>query len=1027
MKRYTFYLYMATLLVALSACTDDAVVQPNAVGDEEGWGILSFGHRSFEEVTVNTRYTLSEVQESLVNNLFVYIFSPDGQRIYSHYFDADNLKASTDAVTSANENCWYVANRSTTNDNDTQGTLKLKAPTVSGGKLYLVANVNDATLRLSAEKLNTVRTIDELNEIEAFLAEDVTARTPSFPMVAEETVNITESNGTYTITLVNDDSDKRADLVRLDAKVEVNIGISNKGNTTTTKLNSFTPATWRVMNLPRRSNLTLQTTDYEEEDQATGYFDSHPLHFEGISAMNDSIHCFSFYMLENREEAKKSVSAYHARDLRIKNADGTYNTDKGLWENAPELGTYMVIEGELQMTVNPNTTNAQLLTADVIYYIHLGDIGTSVNNYNVERNTHYTYNITIKGVNSIAVEVKTSDPSNPGAVQETQPGATGDVYSSVEELYTFDAHYGQRVYTLNANNMDVNQMTWYVKTPFGREGTPEVETGTDVPTDLDYKWVHFMLNEVEGGAYSKNHQWYPGDESTELMDVLEFSKFLREEWTKWESGVESVFLNDEICVTAFVDEFYYEEHPITGATSETLWKQFVNQPNRLMHLLCQNQKSLDQASSATSSIITIRQRSIQTPYDPNIATLKNAWGCETVDEYADSEYFFYSISETLSDSNPTISTTAYTSRSNGLYNTYRLLGITLGKTRWDEVIDAGETYSLKSNYATLLYSTLMRNRDNNGNGVIDAEELRWYIASIEQLYGLYIGELGMDADARLYRPDKANATGTDDSGGYKWREHVVSSTKHDNLNRPIVLWAEEGVSTSYYKQEMGWSDKTNRGTFSIRCTRNLGLGNHPTSSNIGNVGENVVSGDDELIQVTPTPTEDSGTDVVYTFDLMNVNENSMRRIYYDSELPPSDEDSKLAAPYYKGFVTGGWERYTSSSSTVDGYDQLKPLLENGGSPNANILTDHYRVPNIREIALMYAFCPLDWWNVTTDGYDFFLSTTYYSIGAYGTGTTETKRWLLGNNGGSAFASLDKAVYGSGNLDVLKIRYVKDIE
>jgi hypothetical protein len=57
-------------------------------------------------------------------------------------------------------------------------------------------------------------------------------------------------------------------------------------------------------------------------------------------------------------------------------------------------------------------------------------------------------------------------------------------------------------------------------------------------------------------------------------------------------------------------------------------------------------------------------------------------------------------------------------------------------------------------YRTLLHSILTRNRDNNGNGVIDAEELRWYITSLEQLYGLYIGELGMDADAKLYRKIK---------------------------------------------------------------------------------------------------------------------------------------------------------------------------------------------------------------------------------------------------------------------------------
>lgn len=33
-----------------------------------------------------------------------------------------------------------------------------------------------------------------------------------------------------------------------------------------------------------------------------------------------------------------------------------------------------------------------------------------------------------------------------------------------------------------------------------------------------------------------------------------------------------------IWVTAFVDEYYYEEDPISGEKSPSLWKRFVNQP-----------------------------------------------------------------------------------------------------------------------------------------------------------------------------------------------------------------------------------------------------------------------------------------------------------------------------------------------------------------------------------------------------------------------------------------------------------------
>lgn len=1038
MKRYILIL-IGMICLAITACTDEIWLEKGTVGNEEGWMTLQFGHKNFEDITVQSRYTLNEVQESYVRNLFVYVFSADGERIYSHFFDSENLKASANEVTSANENCWWVQNRTTTNQMDTYGTIKIKAPAVSNGKLYLVANINDETLRLSAEKLNTVRTLNELKSVDAYLAAEVTSRTPSFPMVAEHTVNITNTNNVFTIALASDeDNDGRADLVRLDAKVKVNVKISNTGNTDT-KVQAFIPASWKVVNLPRKSYLLQQDTDYEYDPVEDGYFEAES-HFETTttndSGETDTDDSFSFYMLENRESPKQSATTYHARDYRIKNPNyGTYDTTKGMWEYAPEWGTYLEIKGELQMMVNAQSTTPQLLTADVVYWVHLGDFrNNNFNDYSVKRNTHYTYNITLKGVENIEVEVSTSNPQAPSAVEENQPGAMGDVYAATEELYTFDAHYGQRVYCLTASQIDTDQMTWYVKTPFGREGTPKVETGTDIPDDLDYQWVKFLVNKTNetGTAYSLNNRTYPGNEnqyfirensSERLMDVIGLLKFVKEEKEKYNRGEASAFLDGKIYITAFVDEFYYEKHPITGAESPTLWKQFVNQPNRLMHILCDNKKSLDGSSSSTGSIITIRQRSIQTPYNVSNANLTDAWGCETVDEFRDSGFFFYEPDESLTNG-PTINNMGNSSRSNGLYNTYKLLGENIdnyGGKVWSRFVnyerpndyptDSDEkSYFLQDNAKTLLHSVMMRNRDNDGDGYIDVDELRWYVASIEQLYGIYLGELGMDADAKMYRREKAEATGTYADGAFAgkdaWREHIVSSTRFSSDRyAPIILWAEEGVSVSWYRREIdeGWSSV---GTYSIRCARNLGLGNSPTSNNITSIDANVPLGTNELVQVTKPSSVTTSS--VYEFDLTNMNEASLRKIYYDGELPPSDEYSKLSAPYYKGFITGERMAYTN------GYDNLKVNLDNG------VFTHDYagyRVPNIRELALMYVYCDnVNWWGGSGGNTNNYLSASYYSLGNYGNGNVSgTTTWYIGYN----FASLG----ASGHY----IRLVKDRE
>lgn len=184
------------------------------------------------------------------------------------------------------------------------------------------------------------------------------------------------------------------------------------------------------------------------------------------------------------------------------------------------------------MEVDTNDEHAlQYLEADVTYFVHLGNFGDSngggdYNDFTVERNTHYNYTITVRGVHSIEIEVDTGT--------ENQPGAIGDVYKSREEVYTYDAHYGQRVYRINAESIRANSITWYVKTPFS-EGMPGMESGTQIP-NLDYKWVWFMVNKVNNdGRYSTKNQWYPGDKyqasnydsNDKLMDLVEFVEYIK--------------------------------------------------------------------------------------------------------------------------------------------------------------------------------------------------------------------------------------------------------------------------------------------------------------------------------------------------------------------------------------------------------------------------------------------------------------------------------------------------------------------
>ena len=985
------------------ACAKDEVVNPSVTG-EQVWCNFDFSHKSFSQVEINTRAALDIKQESRVLNMFVFLFAEDGNRIYAHYFDKDNKRDTDREVTSADANCWYVY----TQDNGyTGGTIRIKAPRATNATLYLVANLDEDMMNISSDLLNTVTDISQIEALNVSLMQSTTSRNGYFPMVARL------DGVTVTATSI---SASTARLERLDSKVTVNVKLANNES-----LKAFVPDVCVVRNIPLGSRVanTASTADY---DQA-GYFDAEVAFDEQTTNSLGNVNgaTCSFYLLENRESGnrKNSVSRYHDRDKRIKNADGTYNTGSGMWLNAPEYATYIEIHGEIQMEINTEETGMQELIGDVVYYIHLGNFKSDINNYDVNRNTHYTYNVTINGVDDIRVEVE-SDVEN-------QSGATGHIYSAIESNFTFDAHYGQRVFTMNAEDLDVQAMTFYVKTPFGREGTPELlEGGYDV-SDLDYKWVSFLINEVDAstGGYSFNNRVYPGDEnqllisqgkSERLMNVAQLLDFIKTEKAKYEEYKAAGFVGQNpsaflrgsngkysINITAFVNEYYYESHPTENAAIS--WKDFVNKPNRLMHILCDTKNSKDEASSVTGSIVTIRQRSIQTPYNLSKGHITTAFGCEVVDETRDLNLPFYE-----NDNNYRGVNFGNNSNNNGLYNTaclWNLFSNGRFKTgnsmeKWSsylnyEVPDESEdsyNHFLRNDKKSMRYSALSRNRDNNGNGFIDADEVRWYIAPLEQLYTLYIGDLGLVSEAQLYPAAYGQLPNTQVNGVWQWRNHIVCSNQTTITNAsqyidrywPDMLWAEEGVSVSGYGQE--WSKPAYK---SIRCVRNLGMEN-PTETSIADRNSNIP---DPIIIAT-----DMGGGV-YKFDLSNVNDKSVR--YYTShELIPTDENGESSRTYY------GFETYKEFTSYNSNYADTKELLEMGGS----LCPDGYRMPNVREAAIMSLFCPSSWWG-TNEIY----CCSYYSHGSLGGN-------LYYDNGTTTWTFMNKYITISGG--VTSLRCVRDI-
>lgn len=979
--------------VLLGACHEEELFKQTIIGEKEVPVTLTFGSTEHRKVEIQTRSTYDLHYESMVRNMYVFIFS-DGQRVYGRYFDEDDLDKTS------NREYWTVENMSSDNTTvATTGTLNMRVPTISGdAEIVLVANIDLDFMNLSEDRLGLIRSKNELNAIIVSMNQELPERNAGYFMMTGSSQGVSiAQNGTITVP------GGKIMLRRLDAKVEVNVRVNPKEESNHQRVEKFTPESWQVVNIPKSCLLMPSMTGLAPADAS--YFNTEPKVFETTeyetvngSHTGGELYGFSFYTLENQrtQDKKKSVEGnFHNRELRMKHTDdltadnyGTYDTENGMWEYAPEMATYIIIKGELEMVVDPGLTTEQHLIADVTYHVHLGNFASDKDNYDILRNTHYKYTVNIKGVHNIEVEVDTSNDNIDG-VTENQPGAMGHLYEAEEDIYTFDAHYGQRVYTIRASDIDVENMTWYVRTPFGREGIPMKDAfGQEIYNDLDYKWVEFMQNTKSAdNVCSSACQPYPSDKSR-LMSVIEVLNLIKTETIAWREGRDNAYdKNGEMKFTVFVNEFYYDQNPMNPDDADVLWKKFVNQPNRLMHILCKNNRSKDGDSSVTGSILTIRQRSIQTPYNVNPARtdLQEGWGCETVDEMDKLAWFYHPDERmgNLNNSHRPSYTSDNTSKSDGLYNTACLLNLVGGtgsgrylnrNLRWDTYLDySGEEPQMKGRYHAGLYSVLLRNRDLDGDGVIDPEELRWYVAALDQLCGLFLGDQGLSNEAQLYpisasREPNAPVQGGVFNGVYPWRLHVVSSTAFNQSagNLPTIVWAEEGASTGEYQQHY------NKPAYSpIRCVRNLGTP-APTASNIITPGENYP--EDELV-IVHRPTGTINTNSVYRFDFKNMNEQSLR-YFTTRELVPGDEYSVMSRLYY-GFETGPLKTDYPTGNGASPYVALKSDLENGISHSP---TAGYRIPNVREGVVMHLYCGRDanWWNGAS-----LLVGSSYSFGFYG--------------------------------------------
>ncbi len=999
---YRYAVIVAMTFLGMSCVNNDYeldTLYPNTEGNSK----LKV-HFSVKDSELVTRAAQDVSYEYNVQSIYVFVFSGDNR-----------VALSKDDINDTNGNINYFDleeiedehNKTTVDDDDiSTGVLNLGAVAGSNMRICLIANIGVSNSETRAQMTEAIS-----NEVDVF--DDIQKYSDLQKLVLKLGVNSVQRQSAFLLTgeATGVSLDPNPDAVtevtvplyRTDAKITFNV----KAENTSLQDFKFVPKTWRVVNAPAttyaipNSEVSADTSigvgeylDASNVNDDDNYFDSPEVSFEGKVQDVDNSGTFTFYMYENLKGPKQEIGEDGSYALREKQekmdpVDGDVvvpgqTVINGNYVYAPELGTYVVFTGQLSYTHKSTTESGteyyEYVMADVEYSVHLGhNSDTDFNDYKTLRNHHYTYNVTVRGVNDLLVEVEGVN-SDETKKEELRPGVEGEVVMSSAQLIEVDGHYDRALITFTSE--EAKNIFFAVNTPWERGLDTNGFLNSEVDSYVnDYKWIKFLVNKdykIANNEYAPfpGEQCYDGgttkfgtaaqsdayNQGVILRDIRQLSNYFAANTP-----------TEDVTVTAFIDEYLYNYNPrnddnrvtskdgdaetvsttyksITDTRTDEellLWKRSVNNNARMMHIVKKGDMkySEDGQTSLSRSVVSIYQKPILSLYNHMATNLETAWGVETVNETPKME----------------VTRTAYNSIDDtNYYTAAQTLTSGDGSLSWSSVISNTERYGLQENYYNNYndpsYACALRNRDLNGDGSIDQNEVLWYLAALDQMSGLWIAD-PIFTD-KLFDPQNPDGYyQKNENGPLSPATHYVTSTI--NNSSPMVYWAEEFGSTSTHANAIGWhqapkvgyeaNNAYNTGTpvVSLRCVRNLGMkytstelpqnyyqATEPTSATDGSIDLTFINA--AALRTAP----DSGVPLAY------------------GDVNGSTENNRPFAGFfikYAGTYVSSW-RYA--------YDKVVINKE-------RVCPEGYRMPNQREMILMTV--AIDTWHLPYNNY------TYYGV------------------------------------------------
>ena len=881
MKKIVYAL--ACIIVCLLCGCSESLYPSISDGDKVSL-TLGVSDASPREITVNTRAT--DAEERKLDNLYIYVFNANGQ--------LKGFKGITDAA-NLNQN---------TNDNTRQEiTIKTR---VGSSYVYAVANVNTGlypitTSNGSIEEGKLPVGLDETKAQDGDYADFTLDKLKALPFIRNKSNSIQISSAFLMSGAVNEgnpvtitdkggitEDNKDIRLSRIVSKVKFTIKAKTESGVT----RSFKLANYDIMNISVDGSLvgTIDGNTRKEFTEAQ-YFSNITGLVRGVNDVDATTGAefFEMYLPENLQTAKNIISSWNARE------DDNQSTEKA-FTNAPEYGTYVVLKGRYEETSNGTTKSA-----NVKYYVHLGDCSANINDYNVERNCKYTFNITVAGVDKIIVEAEKNG--------NEQPGAEGVVleYGDTGKNMLLDSHYEymvMRFYQDDIKQLRKSGLGYYYQVHELGKHTDVINvtdnTSTGNKNGVSTDWIQFAIkNGNTKSTYNSSATErgtacdYPGiqniDKNTDGTGLYTIEKFLKLLYDKAETddfwtGTDYT-KRKYLDATCFVDENYYKN---------LSWDQYVNDVDlRKFYVANTVETSTDGRSVYAKAQYGLSQYNIQTFYDKSQSGNIVAYGCETInDEKRSDNYRGDNAAKSNNDK--------WDGRANFMQE-YK-------------DVKNGQKWSTWKENKDLRYRCLSRNRDLNGDGTIDDNEARWYVPTSAQYAGLWIGEDVISTEAKLYN-ETTTAFSKFNNGDTSSESYALRMLYYTNTKDEESFWSEEGMATG----------KPNGNIRFVRCIRNL------KSNNIG---------------------YDQTPDTYFSWDSTNriikldkVDASALNITGETGELNIHNEREESNKPASKFYVANNNTEKTPQANVYNGRFTCKTNYSQGNKS--------WRVPNQREYCLMF--------------------------------------------------------------------------